>query len=228
MWLPPYSAHCRCVFPAQELPELAWNVSALAVETHDLARIRQLLLQIPAGVEQQMRANAKRRVERMLYTTHEFSRLPNRGVPCSGCAIHRADCNGVRRDSLIGHHLAKKLQTHAAALHINVTTDGVCGRTSYIGEDGSNDAFEGLAEVLRRRLHAPPPPPEPWARLPQAALPSTPSSPVPTHSEALRWFSDRANWYSSQLDVVQPPTSFVHVHPPAQQHRDSLRHLLAL
>ena len=49
----------------------------------------------------------------------------------------------------------------------------MCGLTSYFGEDGGRDAFEGLMEVLRLRLlqKASAALPEPWAKGAQVAAP---------------------------------------------------------
>ena len=148
-----------------------WNGSALAVESSNLLEIRRILQQLPVGQEARMRANLKGIIERMMYTSFEFSMLAGRGVQCSGCAKHRIGCPSLRdperqrAGQRVMHIAAKKrLVGPAASLGIDLDNDPVCGATSYIGEIGNRDAFEGMVEVLRRRLLGPPAPLEPWSK----------------------------------------------------------------
>ena len=86
--------------PLEELPEMAWNASTLAVEHQSVPALPRLLASMPAAREAALRAAGRQMVERLLYTTLEFSPLPGRGVPCGGCARARTDCP-VRRQASV-------------------------------------------------------------------------------------------------------------------------------
>ena len=101
------------------------------------------------------------------YTSYEFSVLPGRGVLCSGCSSHRSDCPPAARSHVhskrVEQAVLRKVQSTALWMGINISKEVVCGQRSYVGEDGSRDAFEGLAEVLRLRLNRESALSEPWA-----------------------------------------------------------------
>ena len=79
-----------------------WNQTALAVERKNLASIERTLLSLPRSQLKLMQDNAARTVERMLYTTFEFSPLSGRAGMCAGCSPHRTDVL-VTRGSKRGH-----------------------------------------------------------------------------------------------------------------------------
>ncbi len=127
--------------PLEELPDLDWNASTLAIDHAHLESLPQLLQALPAGREDALRAAGGAMVPRMLYTTYEFSDLPGRSVGacmcsprrsptplvacryefsdlpgrsvgCSGCAAHRHDCARVNRPGPRG--LVQRGQMNAA------------------------------------------------------------------------------------------------------------------
>lgn len=77
--------------PLAELPDMPWNESALAIERQHLSEAVELLSSLPRGSEERMRRQGIQMMERLLYTTFEFSDIPGRGVGCVGCAQHRVD-----------------------------------------------------------------------------------------------------------------------------------------
>ena len=61
--------------PLAELPEMAWDAAALAIERDDLPRLPALLDALPPARTREMRAAAAALWPRLLYTTLEFSTL---------------------------------------------------------------------------------------------------------------------------------------------------------
>ena len=200
--------------PLDELPEMVWNATAFALERDRVASALELLRTVDGEEEALMRNRTLAMVPRMLYSSFEFSNLPSRTVGCVGCAPHRTDCSsakiGVTPSTLI-----RKLAPLAAALHIDLQREPVCGRTSYFGEDGSRDAFEGLMEVLRLRMHAPHAPVEPWVRA--GAEKAEKSWPL-----TRKWFERRAAWYWKLAAESEPVYTLLRGLPPAYAYRRAL------
>lgn len=139
------SLHCRLCLAASALttnhhPSLAHLVpppapspahsTALAVERDLISHIPHLLAEMPPGDEERMRSMAVPMVERMLYTTFEFSSLPTRGVPCVGCARslttdwRRIECNAdvvAERAAKFGGKVWRG-KMEAVALNLNINT----------------------------------------------------------------------------------------------------------
>jgi len=249
--------------PLEELPDLSWNETVVAIEREELHNLHHLLQAVSPIAEQRMLANGAQAIQRMLYTTFEFSPLNGRHVACAGCASFRTDCPteqiewpGMPRFSEVarprsqpctgrggssstkGHacrprkiapmNALNKLRGPAKDVNVNLTSEAVCGRTSYFNEDGSRDAFEGFVEVLRLRLFAPSAPPEPWSTIPSGMLPSVFRDVRATTIQPTTWFQQRSAYYAKLVQEVQPLTSLIRPAAPAQQHRRSLSMLMGL
>ena len=130
-------------------------------QVRNIPRLPELLAKLSTADEEAYRHNGRRMYERLLYTTYEFSPLHGRGVGCSGCAAARTDCPppppppARRKGGRLPvapelPRVLRKIQPAAELLGINMSADAVCGRTSYVGESGARDAFEGLMEVRPR------------------------------------------------------------------------------
>eukprot|EP00965_Chrysotila_dentata_P184900 6104110-Pleurochrysis_carterae.AAC.7 len=119
--------------------------------------------------------------------------------------------------------LVQKAMEQADKLGINISEpDKLCGRSSYLGEDGSRDSYHTLMEVLAQRLSNGPTPVEPWACVQSGSGASggagaCPTS-APTQGGQISWFGARASWYNEQLRKVGAlqPVPFV---PVAHAHR---------
>jgi hypothetical protein len=225
--------------PLEELPDLDWNSSALAIEHQHLMQLPELLQALPEGREAALRAAGSAMVPRMLYTTFEFSDLPGRSVQCAGWAAvtrarrcvaggesHNPACHEVRRDPPWMRsggiaNLKKYLDVPA--------NEPICGRTSYFGEDGSRDSFEGLMEIFRRRMSAPPPPAEPWNAL-TSMRPGSIDMSISEMKQARKekrmlvsepgWYEARVKWYKKQL--AGPSLDLLRAVPPSREHRRAL------
>ena len=90
-----------------------------------------------------------------------------------------------------------------------------CGRTSWFGESGARDAFEGLAEVMRRRLRSRPRQQEPWT-----ASRTWPLSRV--------WYFERAKWYKQLVATHEPRYTLLRGVPPALHHRRALAAIMGI
>ena len=190
---------------------MRWDASALAAELSELPAVPAVLAHLPAPAERAMRANGARMWERLLWTTLEFSHL--HGAHCSGCsAYHGKTCTKLRgaRSSVP----SRKVLQQAKAYGFNLSRTPACGRTSYLGEDGSRDALTGLIEVLRLRLSTPPPPPEPWSGPHNASARS-----FGLHVGLLDagWYARRKAWYDAAL-VRKAPLGLLVAVPPAASH----------
>jgi hypothetical protein len=205
---------------------------------------------------------------RLLYTTYEFSYLPMRNVGCSGCSPARSDCDAVqqhgassaahrttaregsvaaRRRAAAARSFTRIFEAKATALSLNISRDPICGRTSYVGEDGSRDAFEGLVEVLRLRLHAPESEAEPWDKdawggpsKPPRSKRQDQSRPAGLSSRAKptklswqprwplprSWFRARAAYYAAAAATTQPVYTLLQGVPPSLRHRKAQRYAL--
>ena len=181
-----------------------------------MERALELLGGITPERERHMRNLSSLMVPRLLYTSYEFSQLPARSVGCGGCSPHRTDCVASR--SFAPPSLLKRLGPPASYLGIDLGEKGrnICGRTSYFGEDGSRDAFEGLMGVLRTRLEKGKrgSPPEPWWALPTWPLPKA-------------WFAARAAYYKALVGTAEPLTSLLRAAPPATAYKRVLSRAVA-
>ena len=202
--------------PLDELPEMAWSDVALALDKDQLPHAVQILRALPSGLEKAMRNASSQMIPRMLYTSFEFSSLPTRVVNCNGCSRSRTDCHGMRgslRDSVV-----RKMAPLAHELKIDYGDDlsrHVCGQTSYFGEDGSHDAFQGVMDILRRRLRRPPAPLEPWVG---AATDAEAQALWPLSRE---WFARRSAYYQIQR-AAPPHYTLLRAQPPAAAYRKAL------
>lgn len=212
--------------PLDEHPQMMWNITALAAEPYQLTKLLDRLKAIPNEAEGMMRHTSitSRMVPRMLYTTFEFSTLPARSLSCGGCSNSRTDCpkppgspGGPPPRKDMHPNQRKKLEGPASELKINIDKEEICGRQSFLGEDGSRDAFTTLMDVLMLRLkrsgekHHPP---EPWTKTNrQGAF-------EPRWPLAKYWFIRRSEYYRKKVMETTPSaTSLLRAHPPALQHR---------
>ena len=222
--------------PLDELPEMQWTSATLGLEREMISKLPGLLTEaVGPRLEASMRALHPPMLERLLYTSFEFSGLPTRGVPCVGCAAVRTDCkpktpkttipSGApgtkpkrpsRRPAGAGGGMSnnqKRLERAAVDLKLNTTREPYCGRRSWLGESGARDAFEGLVAVLRRRMSHIEPSDEPW-----------PASRALPLSRA--WFVERSKHYK-RLVATQPPLhSLLRATAPSPEHRRNLAALM--
>ena len=204
--------------PLDELPEMKWNATALAIERELLDALPGILTRgVSRSDETEMRKLAAPMVERLLYTTYEFSSLGARGVPCVGCATSRTDCSTGhnRKQGRWGTRSWKeRIEKAARDLNIDVAKEPYCGRTSWLGESGERDALEGLVEILRRRLtQLPQDSSEPWAASRNYPL-------------SRAWYVERAKHYKRLVTSTLPLHSLLRATAPSPDHRRNLANLL--
>ena len=163
--------------PIEELPELAWPAMALAVHEKHVPSLPGLLGALPAGYEGQLLAAAAGAWPRLLYSSLTFwccadARCPTkaqlakrlasvhrwsakmRTTPCSSLMPMGRPAPSARDPPPTRWHAGARAQAPLPAIPLPAT---------YLGEDGSRDALEGLMALLKHRLHTPPAPPEPWS-----------------------------------------------------------------
>lgn len=235
--------------PLEELPELSWPSMALAVHEKQMLSLPRLLNALPAGYERKLQATAAGAWQRLLYSSLTFS--------C--CADARCPTKAQLAKRLASAHLwsPKMRTTPCSSLKQPTPSDSggapaVDARArahrrpaTYLGEDGSRDALEGLMALLKHRLHTPHAPPEPWsvpadcldrngtgrhgdpiateplsaghdhAPLPRCELQRDVGEPP---APLVKWFKRRKDYYASLLSEARPLELLQPV-PPAAGHR---------
>lgn len=217
---------------------MPWRDKVLAIEPTALDGALATVKSFAPEAISRMRNGTFEMLQRLLYTTFEFSGLATRAVGCVGCAPHRADCDKHPPPRLPPAHRAR-LGPSARELKMGMPTAGggggdgaaastaggssleraICGQTSYFGEDGSLDAFEGLMATLKQR--ATPPraeqhaPAEPW--MTKAGMTTS------ARGLFLRaWFEARADYYRNLVVTEQPTHTILRGASPAYAHRRAL------
>lgn len=191
--------------PFDELPEMTWNTTTLAFESNEVAQIMEHLATISEAAELRMTNATWPMLQRLLYTSFEFSSLPSRGVGCVGCAPSSEPVGGCKNPTRLLPRVQQRIRTSATELRIDIDQQTLCGHKSYFGESGATDAFEGLMEILRLRLgqHHPR---EPWSEPKEARWP------IPKN-----WFARRSEYYATLVKNELPVHTLLRAVPPASR-----------
>lgn len=244
--------------PLEELPELSWPSMALAVHEKQVPSLPRLLGALPASYRRKLQATAAGAWQRLLYSSLTFwccadARCPTKGQLAKRLAsahlwsakMRTTPCSSLKqptRSQSAGNQGPGKSQhplTHPtpaeyarARAHLPAT---------YLGEDCSRDALEGLMALLKHRLHTPHAPPEPWsipadcldrngtgrvgdpiatdpsdqAPLPRCELQRDVGEPP---APLVNWFKRRKDHYASLLSEARP-LELLRPVPPAAGHR---------
>ena len=173
--------------PLEELPELTWPSMALAVHEKQMPSLPRLLGALPAGYRRKLQATAAGAWQRLLYSSLTFWCCADAHCPTEGQLAKRqasahlwsakmrtTPCSSLKQPTPSESawdqrpERSQRPLTHPTPTHRGKAPAADARARSrlpatYLGEDGSRDALEGLMALLKHRLHKRPAPPEPWS-----------------------------------------------------------------
>ena len=161
--------------PLEELPDLMWPSIALAVHEKQMPSLPRLLSDLPGVYEKKLLATAAGAWQRLLYTSLTFwccapTRCPSRSQLAYRLAnanlwspnMRTLPCSSLKPQALSQLERSQTASYSGGASSVDARARAHHPAT-YLGEDGSRDALEGLMALLKHRLHRSHDPPEPWS-----------------------------------------------------------------